>query len=100
MEADENRKKTMIEKMTAVYSYVTRQKNDGRNTLLPSDMEQSLLSPYFMNCSLDPNHSQSELLLWLSVWRTGFELCEQFKRIPEWKLKHLFNVLVSFILKF
>ena len=85
----------MIKQLTAVHSYVIRQKNDAKDTVLLSELENILLSPYFMSGRLEPSLSATELLLWLSVWRTGFELCDQFKTIPEWKLKHLFDVLVS-----
>ena len=95
MELEENSQKSVIGQLTAVHSYVARQKNDDGITMLPSELEQILFSPYIMNLNQDPNPSQSELLLWLSVWRTGFEHCGQFQNIPELKLKHLFNVLVS-----
>ena len=89
------KKKVMLNKLKEIHSRIL-QKEYSEDCVCPlSEDEKVLFCPHFMSGMQNPNVPAADLLLWLTVWRTGFEVCDLFKNIPEWKLRHLFNVLVS-----
>ena len=88
-------KKTLMDQLKEIHSLILKGTSSSEEADLPSQQEKILFCPHFMSSVQNPNVKVSELLLWLTVWRTGFEKCDHFQHIAEWKLKHLFNVLVS-----